>query len=126
MMVYSYLIANISYIVDINNFINNFILKNRENNPFYYPVILIIQNFVEKDINITGLSILSLIRTRICYILFCKVFAMTSCSYLSFAYHSPTLRLLHGNRQVRELRHPYPWVFCSFSFCKRYTHHKDR
>ena len=54
MMVYSYLIANISYIVDINNFINNFILKNRENNPFYYPVILIIQNFVEKDINITG------------------------------------------------------------------------
>lgn len=50
MMVYSYLIANISYIVDINNFI----LKNRENNPFYYPVILIIQNFVEKDINITG------------------------------------------------------------------------
>ena len=58
MMVYSYLIANVSYIVDINNFINNFILKNRENNPFYYPVILIIQNFVEKDINITGLSIL--------------------------------------------------------------------
>ena len=54
MMVYSYLIANVSYIVDINNFINNFILKNRENNLFYYPVILIIQNFVEKDINITG------------------------------------------------------------------------
>ena len=50
MMVYSYLIANVSYIVDINNFI----LKNRENNPFYYPVILVIPNYVEKDINITG------------------------------------------------------------------------
>lgn len=34
MMVYSYLIANVSYIVDINNFINNFILKNRETTLF--------------------------------------------------------------------------------------------
>ncbi len=40
MMVYSYLIANVSYIVDINNFINNFILKKPRKQPFLLPCYL--------------------------------------------------------------------------------------
>ena len=35
MMVYSYLIANVSYIVDINKFIKNLILKKSEKKPYY-------------------------------------------------------------------------------------------
>ena len=39
MMVYSYLIANISYIVDINNFINNFILKKIEKTTLFITLL---------------------------------------------------------------------------------------
>lgn len=39
MMVYSYLIANVSYIVDINNFINNFILKKTDKTTLFITLL---------------------------------------------------------------------------------------